>query len=258
MKPQLNVVVLLIAVVLYFVGLMVTGCASKQVETVTTNRALTLDGIEGYMEVSNSPTLNPAVAMTAEMWVKVDSIIGDSENVFLNKESAYQCGIGHYAGYPPEQYFTYVISIGGTQVMETDESGRYDGKQRLELGRWYHVAITYDGEWTKAYVDGLLTASYPVEGLIKQTEGVLRIGARSKREIFFHGQIDELRIWNVARTEEDIQATMKTTLAGDETGLTGYWNFDDSTTNDLSKNGNDGMLSNGARITDAKIPSFER
>ena len=255
MKPQLPVV-LLIAVGLCFVGLMATGCASKQVKPVTPNRVLTLDGVEGYMEVSNAPTLNPTMAMTAEMWVKVDSVTGDSENIFLSKEAVYQCGIGHYAGYLPEQYFTYAISIG--KVMETEESGRYDGKQRLALGRWYHIAITYDGEWTKAYVNGLLTASYSVEGLINQTKGVLRIGARSKRKPFFHGQIDELRIWNVSRTEEDIQATMKTTLAGDETGLIGYWNFDDGTANDLSKNGNDGMPNNGARITDAEIPNFER
>ena len=142
--------------------------------------------------------------------------------------------------------------------METNKSSWYNSKQHLALGRWYHITITYDGEWAEAYINGLLTASYPVTGPINQTKSELQIGTRSKRKPFFHGQIDELRIWNVARTEEDIQATMKTTLTGDETGLIGYWNFDNGTANDLSKNGSDGMLNNGAQITDAQIPNFER
>ena len=252
MKPQSIFAVLCLA------GLMATGCASKQVKPITSNPVLTLDGVEGYMEVPNAAILNPAMAMTVELWVKVDSVTGDDENIFLSKESAYRCGIGHYAGYPPEQYFVYAISIGSTQVMERNKSDWYDGKQRLALGRWYHISITYDGEWTNTFINGLLTASYPVAGSINQTESVLQIGTRAKRKPFFHGQIDELRIWNVARTEADIQATMTTSLAGDETGLIGYWNFDDGTPNDLSKNGNDGMLNNGARITIAKIPNFDR
>lgn len=254
----------LIFVVLCFAGLMVNGCASKLGEPVTHNRVLTLDGVEGYMEVSNALALNPAMAVTVEMWVKVDSVTGDSENIFLNKESAYRCGISHYAGYLPEQHLTFAIFMGEAQVVKTHQQALYHGeqrwavKQRWALGRWYHIALTYNGEWRKVYINGLLTGSNSLYGPIDQAESVLQIGTRLNRKPFFHGQIDELRIWNIARTEEDIQATMTTPLAEDETGLIGYWNFDDGTPNDLSKNGNDGILNNGARITIAKIPNFDR
>ena len=65
---------------------------------------------------------------------------------------------------------------------------------------------------------------------------------------YWDGQIDEVRIWNIARTQSEIQATIKTTLQGDEPGLVGYWNFDDGTANDLSLNGNHGILLGDAVI----------
>ena len=45
---------------------------------------------------------------------------------------------------------------------------------------------------------------------------------------FFNGQIDEFRIWNVARTAAQIAATMGKTLAGNEANLVGYWKFDET------------------------------
>ncbi|MBD2196852.1 hypothetical protein H6G08_13345 [Calothrix anomala FACHB-343] len=77
------------------------------------------------------------------------------------------------------------------------------------------------------------------------------IGARGTgTERFFNGDIDEVRIWNKARTQQEIQANLNQTLAGNEANLFGYWNFDNvagSTITDLAK-GNNGTLTNGASI----------
>jgi hypothetical protein len=52
--------------------------------------------------------------------------------------------------------------------------------------------------------------------------------------------MDEIRIWNVARTEKEINEFMMTTLNGDEPGLNAHYSFDGGNAKDNTKNKNDG------------------
>jgi hypothetical protein len=68
-------------------------------------------------------------------------------------------------------------------------------------------------------------------------------------EGFFDGKIDEVRIWEVARTQTEIQGYMNQSLTGEEDGLIGYWRFDEgtaTTVNDASINSNNGTISSAA------------
>jgi hypothetical protein len=61
----------------------------------------------------------------------------------------------------------------------------------------------------------------------------------------WRGDLDEVRVWNVGRSEGEIQATMGVPLIGDEPGLVGYWRFDGGPASfalDSSSNGNHGIL----------------
>jgi len=53
--------------------------------------------------------------------------------------------------------------------------------------------------------------------------------------------VAELRLWNVVRTQPQIAATMRRSLAGNETGLAAYYTFK-NTTKDLTDHHNDGIL----------------
>jgi hypothetical protein len=73
----------------------------------------------------------------------------------------------------------------------------------------------------------------------------------------FHGKIAEVRIWNIARTQTEIQSDMFTQLSGTETGLVGYWPFDEGSgmiVNDHSENENTGYLH---QVTQWQISTFE-
>jgi len=226
------------------------------------NRVLSLDGDGDYVEVPDSDSLDLVKALTVEMWVQVSSLIGGDVKIFLNKEDAYECGIASTTDYAmPQQNFAFALSINGDFASPENETGWYDGGGRLEFQRWYHVAITYNGESANAYVGGVLTANYTVIGFIDPRETTLRIGARSKdlfsvstSSVLLHGQIDEVRIFNYARTQEEIKATMNTTLTGREEGLVAYWNFDDGAAIDLSSDGNDGRLHGDAQIVEEELP----
>jgi hypothetical protein len=74
----------------------------------------------------------------------------------------------------------------------------------------------------------------------------------------FLGLIDEVRVWNTARTQAQIQANMNRTLTGNEPGLVGYWRLDDGSGQailDSSLRGNDGRLGSAA-APDSNDPTW--
>jgi hypothetical protein len=74
----------------------------------------------------------------------------------------------------------------------------------------------------------------------------------------FHGLIDEVRVWNVARTEAEIRDGMNRILRGDEPGLVGYWRLDEGSGQailDASLRGNDGRLGSTA-LPDSHDPTW--
>src|SRR5262249_15730080 len=73
----------------------------------------------------------------------------------------------------------------------------------------------------------------------------------------FHGQMDEVRFWKVALTEEQIRANMFQRLTGKEANLVGLWNFDDvqsGVVKDLSPGKHDGKLMGNAKVVQAQLP----
>ncbi len=73
----------------------------------------------------------------------------------------------------------------------------------------------------------------------------------------YNGIIDEIRIWDVARTQQEIQQFMNQELDGSEQGLVGYWKFNEGMgdiANDLTINANHGLLQGGVMWTNSSAP----
>ncbi len=100
------------------------------------------------------------------------------------------------------------------------------------VGQWYHVALTYDQATTDIilYIDGAKVASDNAPANLYDASD-LRIGMDvdfGANTGFFPGQIDEVRLWNVARTPLELQSTLTGTLTGNESGLVTYYKMDDN------------------------------
>jgi gliding motility-associated-like protein len=108
----------------------------------------------------------------------------------------------------------------------------------LPINEWYHIAATYDGSLIKYYVNGCKVNELPATGDLVQNNLITAIGARPANAVpveHFRGNIDEVRIWNLVRTETEIQQNMNFLLPTTQPGLQAYYKFNN---NYLNSQGN--------------------
>ncbi|WP_344948712.1 LamG domain-containing protein, partial [Sphaerisporangium flaviroseum] len=92
--------------------------------------------------------------------------------------------------------------------------GNVDSPQDLPLDTWSHIALTYDGAKLQFYLDGAKTATKDFSGSLRADGGPLRIGGNSVWGEYFSGLIDEVRVYNRALAETEIQSDKDTPVVG--------------------------------------------
>ena len=128
-----------------------------------------------------------------------------------------------------------------------------DGSTTISNNVWYHAAATWDGTALRVYLNGNLETSTNVNiSPASATTSVTAIGSAltspsggSVADGFFQGQMDEVHIWNVARSQAQIAAGMNSELNGPVAGLMGSWHMNEGSgtvLNDSSTNNVAGAL----------------
>ena len=95
--------------------------------------------------------------------------------------------------------------------------------------RWYHVAFTFDGTNSKLYVDGKLTDSYSLPFSRPKSGQIRYLGKYYQNGAFYEGELDEVRIWNVAKNITEVRANVFRAIPKNEySNLVAYLQFDQS------------------------------
>ncbi|WP_428938320.1 FG-GAP-like repeat-containing protein [Fontivita pretiosa] len=159
--------------------------------------ALVFDGVNDWVTIADSSSLDLTTAMTLQAWVLPTSSTGKQDVII--KE-----GVG------TEMYNLYARSDNGGPEANVHVNGanRMAEGAALPLNTWSHLAATYDGATLRLFVNGALSASLAVAGTITTSDGALRIGGNSLWGEFFAGRIDDVRIYNRALSVSEIQADM--------------------------------------------------
>jgi len=121
--------------------------------------------------------------------------------------------------------FTFKLANG---MLRTEIAGSGQaGTTLIADNTWHHVAVTYDDAASpnkyNMYIDGVLEMSFNMATTVNSGTTVpLRIGMRLDDNNPFAGTIDEVRVWDYARTQVQISADMNTEYCGPVTGLVAY------------------------------------
>ncbi|HOX03191.1 MAG TPA: LamG domain-containing protein [Candidatus Paceibacterota bacterium] len=175
-------------------------------EALSFNGANTSCVITRYNEVMNSP-----LALTFEAWVKLANP-GASQFVLQRSGQFYLAVSGGtvtgYFNVPDGRYFS---AVGGS----------------VPTNQWVHVCCAIGGGNLTIYLNGQRVGNTGIGGwqIRSDLTSDLYIGRGTSVAPSIVGSIGEVRIWNKARTAQEIAATWRTPLAGDEPGLVVYYPF---------------------------------
>ena len=206
-----------------------------------------LNGTTGYVAVGDDPALRlSGQALTLEAWVKRE-IGGDNSPVIVDK---YYYRLAFDGTGKSQKVIFNLSTTGGSQQLTSNRS--------LWAGVWHHIAGVYDGSKMKLYIDGNLDNTLALTGSVSTGSDSLKMGRYySGSNYYLKGQLDEVRVWNVARDSQQVLTGMVSGFTGNETGLAGYWRMDESsgtTTYDATVNGNQGILRGGASFGPSSLP----
>ena len=205
------------------IKLFLLGCTIFVTINLThAQNGLNFDGINDYIQTTyngisgNSPR-------TMEAWIKT------SANCLpISSGGTGQKVIVDYGSFLTGQRFTMNLLWSNSIRLEVGGSG-ISGTLAVNDGLWHHLAVVHNPSVTNnilLYIDGVLNASGSLTVNTGTTNNV-RIGRRIDGPGWFSGDIDEVRIWDVAKTQAEIAANMNNEVCGITSDLVAYYRLNE-------------------------------
>lgn len=181
---------------------------------------INFDGVDDYVQ-TNYEGISGDAARSIEAYIRTEVTThpgdGGVQNVIVD-----------WGTMATGQRFTFNVLFNNALRIEIQGSG-LSGTIPVNDGDWHHVAVTFDPEIEnsyKLYVDGVLDVEGDLETAISTGSGIdMRIGARIQDGKYFTGDIDEVRVWNYARSIDQINEDMNREFCEVQEGLVAYYKF---------------------------------
>ena len=158
--------------------------------------ALNFDSSTDDVVVPSAPTLDPP-RFTVSGWVKLDNLPTQGAGFYSKRANGQTDGV------------SILVMPDGRLYLHWEASNVDYGVQsvaRLEVGRWMHVAGSYDGTTARIYLSGALDNSAPAGSSPPATSAALHLGRDGNGTgRVFPGTIDELKLWNRALSNDEVR-----------------------------------------------------
>ena len=183
------------------------------------NVALNFDGSNDYVQTTY-PGITGNAARTVEAWVRTTAS-GSTQKVIVD-----------WGDMTTGARFTINMLQNNSLRIEIGGSG-LPGTIAINDGNWHHIAVVYNPMATlqyATYVDGAVNAQGNLPTTINTSSiNNLMLGKRNDGINYWQGDIDEVRIFNYAKTQAQIQASMSTEFCPLPTGLVAYFKLNGGT-----------------------------
>jgi hypothetical protein len=220
---------------LVFLLFLTAGCyyfGYAQPDSKSSGRCLSFDGVDDYLDLGNILD-DLKLPLTVEAWVYVDGAPAYALPVFSSQDN-----LPLYNGV--DFAVTSTRITGGYGDGRGENSSDFRRAKSADIAsianKWTHVAIVIKGPLDmQLYVNGIDAGGHydgytdlPINS--NSPGDVAKVGQWSPNgsKYFFKGKMDEVRVWNIGLTANQIRTNMCQKLKGNETGLVANWSFNET------------------------------
>ena len=169
------------------------------------NSACFFNGVDSYLQIKDSDYLTPCDnKISISLWVKANQL---GNTCFLYKGSN-TSNREYVVGIHPDSLFLFEIHNYGL----AEDRSWVTNDSKIQIGRWYHVAATWDGTSQKIYVNGKLAdVKFPSNFSIGNFNSDLFVGTYGGNitKYDFNGILDDILIFNRVLTDDEISTLFK-------------------------------------------------
>ena len=214
------------------------------------HNAIHFDGTDDYISTSGG-NITGNNARTVEAWVRTDA------NCIPGASGGKQKVVVDMGSFTTGARYTLNLLWSNSVRIEVGGSG-LSGTTAINDSAWHHIAAVYDptssNKKHRIYIDGVQEASGNLTTSVNTGSGGVVIGRRIDGVNPFDGDIDEVRIWDVALSDADIYAHFNNEVCGSPTNLQAYYTFNQGNAN--GSNSSNTTLSDQAGTNNGTLNNF--
>lgn len=200
----------------------------------TRDNALNFDGINDYvnLDVVSSAMAN-SNTFTIEFWMRAD--LNNQANTSYPSTAMFAINLPYST---PSGSNRLLFMLGDPYSIQNGKLWVGDNLATSFLSttiigdnNCHHIAYTHSGSIGTIYIDGVYEGFF-TDSIVLSTTDLYSLGQEwdgSSTSQYYNGQLDEIRIWNITRSQADIISTINSQLVGNESGLVAYYNCNQGT-----------------------------
>ncbi len=178
------------------------------------------DSGKAYITTPYDTLQTPLRHFSIETWFRLDNM--KSLPQFMVSKGVSDYTAGHWSLYVDRDSTASFHIYKGSYLVAK-------GTTHFKPGVWYHVCGTWDGDTMRIYINGKFEGKTALSAPITEYRQGLNFGRLSSVYYSFYGEIEEVRLWDSARTAAQVKANYKTILPSNTKGILGYWRLDEGT-----------------------------